>query len=179
MKSQFLWFHYPNWKKIIIKKRNLFAGIWDVWISFRLMSVSPIPLHPNSTMPLVHHQGQQVLLWTTADLCSSETGCQIRLFGGCIQAAFSVSPVPAQCPAWQWPESESSPSQPAKARYYIIIHKLAFNLIFTIVTWCIQIPSFVGMPCEVSSPSCLHRPVGLILEGCLIHFVLSLWQLKN
>lgn len=62
-----------------------------------------------------------VSVWYSSDLVGKKQNKKtiiiiiiiIRLFLGCIQAVFSTSPAPAQCPAWQWPESESNPSPPA------------------------------------------------------------------
>lgn len=74
------------------------AGSWDVFC-------------PNSSVPPVTGSGAPAGWgsWVSP-----------RWFGGCTQAASSASPVPAQCLAWRWPRSGSSPSPPGETNTFQI-----------------------------------------------------------
>ncbi len=106
--SYFLWFQCPNWCSAGLLVVEMCGYNSDLWAAPAWTQLS--------------HKDTRRIAGVPAEQCWSllmmgsgvAAGGPIKSFGGCIRAVFSVSPFPAQCPVWQSPESESSPSPPAK-----------------------------------------------------------------
>lgn len=110
-------------------------------------------------------------MFQLAGICWDLPCRHIRLFGDCIQAAFWVSPSPARCPVWQWPESESSPSSPAKTTQQDYSH-LYYPWVFN--SWLVILINIA----VAASISCLFlifplRFLWSILEKVRLHIRVS------
>lgn len=120
LQSRFLWFHCPNWCGTSLLLVEMCGYLSDFKCLPRELN------HPTSPPPWPAVTKQAgCSCWASlvsapvkkVEVVAVAVAGPIRLFGGCTQAASSVSPVPAECPVWRWPESESSPSPPERAAH--------------------------------------------------------------